>query len=109
MKKLINILCIVSSLCTCYLHAEIGCMDKSHHTKELFDAKVYHYVQCNCPCWKYKKVGRRNKCIQCGHYHEAKRFEIIGFENRKNRRMTLFKKRSNNGKKTHSTRNPVTS
>ena len=73
--KYITILFVLVS--TTILRAEIGCMTKSKHLESAFDYKNYHYVQCNCPCWKYETSSDRGICSQCGHYHEPRRFEIL--------------------------------
>lgn len=57
------------------LYAIVGCMDNSYHLTQPFDNKDYHYVACNCPC--IQRAPDRNKCLQCGHFHEAKPVVII--------------------------------
>lgn len=56
------------------LRTEVGCMDISKHkdTSDGYDYKKLHYVQCNCPCSRYKHLAKRGKCIKCGHYHGTK-------------------------------------
>lgn len=49
---------------------QIGCMDNSKHTdiSDGYDYKTLHYVQCNCPCHKYRHLHRKGKCFKCRHY-----------------------------------------
>jgi hypothetical protein len=51
------------------LRAELGCMDNSYHLTQRYDAKEYHYVQCNCDCSKERQFPQRAQCSQCLHYH----------------------------------------
>ncbi|MFC1841443.1 hypothetical protein ACFLYA_00020 [Candidatus Dependentiae bacterium] len=57
------------------LWGRIGCMDNSYHTKKKNDHKTYHYVQCNCPCHKYRNSFVRGQCPRCGHYHDPGEFQ----------------------------------
>jgi|GEM_PF-5728190 hypothetical protein len=54
--------------------ADIGCMDKSKHTdtRDGYDYKTLHYVECTCPCHKHRHTARKNKCSQCDHYMNPK-------------------------------------
>lgn len=58
-----------------------GCLDNSMHLKEKYDTKAYHAVECNCPCDTYAAFGRkspdRNKCLECGHFHDAQPVAFI--------------------------------
>ena len=69
MKKFINFfflsLCIIGQVMAC-----IGCMDTSKHTKikDGYDYKTLHYVECSCPCHKYRHLMRKGKCFKCRHY-----------------------------------------
>jgi len=77
MKKTIFILLIVALTHTNSMQPAIGCMDKSYHVKKKYDYKVYHYVQCNCPCHKYVHSFDRGICPQCGHYHDPGEFNVL--------------------------------
>ncbi len=49
---------------------DIGCMDNSKHvkTKDGYDYKTLHYVECSCPCRKQRHLLRKGKCFKCRHY-----------------------------------------
>jgi len=61
------------------LSCSIGCMDDSYHVERKNDPKTFHYVQCNCNCRKYATSVVRGKCSQCGHYHDAKDFDVLSY------------------------------
>ncbi|HEX2977913.1 MAG TPA: hypothetical protein VHO47_02230 [Candidatus Babeliales bacterium] len=68
MKKLLFCLLLISS--TAY--SDCDCMDNSQHgdTSWGYDYKKYYYVgDCTCPCWRYARSFRRNKCERCGHFN----------------------------------------
>lgn len=60
------------------LMAEVGCMENSYHTKQAYDYKNYHYVDCTCPCTKQQQISSvRGICSECGHCRdpqETRRF-----------------------------------
>lgn len=53
--------------------AAIGCMQKSLNLQEKYDPKVFHFVECNCPCVKYMSQCSRpmphDQCPKCRHLH----------------------------------------
>lgn len=73
MNKLPVVIITLIVIINAYLHlnAAAGCLDNSWHMKKFPDFKEYHAVQCNCPCWKYKQLADRNKCVKCLHYHNS--------------------------------------
>ncbi|MFC1842541.1 hypothetical protein ACFLYU_02695 [Candidatus Dependentiae bacterium] len=79
MNKKTILMAIMLTLNSSYLAGAIGCMDNSYHTKRKNDHKEYHYVQCNCPCHKYRSSFVRGKCPKCGHYHDPGEFEILTY------------------------------
>lgn len=67
-------------------------MEKSHHLKESYDSKNFHYVtntvdpdnsqagHCACPCDKYiAQYGKsaRGRCPVCGHYRVPQPVVIV--------------------------------
>ncbi|HJZ24144.1 MAG TPA: hypothetical protein VJ201_06840 [Candidatus Babeliales bacterium] len=75
------ILLLVFGLYHSYAHAQVGCIDKSHHLKEWPDFKTYHYTSCNCPCNSYYQFDERGMCQKCGHYHAPEKLILITPEN----------------------------
>lgn len=73
MNKLPVVIITLIVIINAYLHlnAAAGCLDNSWHMEKFPDFKEYHAVQCNCPCWKYKQLADRNKCVKCLHYHDT--------------------------------------
>ena len=75
----------------CRLSGQIGCMDKSKHAGKCNegceicctpDYKQLYYVDCSCPCWRYKHIAKHGRCMQCGHYVKPEEFPIT-YKNRK--------------------------
>lgn len=60
------------------IFAAPDCMDNSWYLEKENDLKEYHHVQCNCPCGKYDRnetyqlLADRNRCFQCGHFHDPR-------------------------------------
>jgi len=76
MKKILFTLAMLSVLAINQNYAAIGCQEKSWHLKKKYDHKVYHYVQCNCPCHKYPQRAD-GTCSKCGHRHDPGQGFII--------------------------------
>lgn len=67
----------IATLClfSWMLKAQIGCMDNSQHLQESYDTKTYHYVSCNCPCYKYQQFMYKGLgCTKCKHRHDRLNF-----------------------------------
>jgi len=73
---IILLLCLANSL---FVRGDFGCMDNSRHLHGCFDHKEYHLVKCNCPCWKYKSIANRGKCLKCMHYHDAQPMIVVSY------------------------------
>ncbi|MBY0109501.1 MAG: hypothetical protein K2X90_00070 [Candidatus Babeliaceae bacterium] len=69
MKNLKKIL-ILSAYFIQSLYGSVGCMENSKHaqTKDGYDYKTLHYVECSCPCQKQRHLIRKGKCFKCRHY-----------------------------------------
>lgn len=66
MKKLVMIGLLLTQ--PIMIMAELGCMENSYHTKEPYDYKNYHYVDCTCPCTRQQQISAvRGICSECGH------------------------------------------
>lgn len=86
MKKFVQIM----ALFTCALYAnklisQVGCMDKSKHACKCNegceiccspDYKELYYVECACPCWRYQRISKHCRCINCGHYVKPEEFPV---------------------------------
>jgi hypothetical protein len=78
-------------LATPYLHADINCLDNSHHLLQKYDNKEYYLVKnCTCPCEKkYKIYPGRGECSQCHHYRDPRPFIIISNNFQTKKRLIL--------------------
>jgi hypothetical protein len=76
MNRYIYIICML--LAHAYLGAEIGCMDNSYHLAQDNDTKTYHYVNCTCPCKRYKHYFYKGwHCSQCKHAHDPQLANMV--------------------------------
>lgn len=53
--------------------ASTDCLDDRLHINE-YGVCRYMPVCCSCPCWRYKHSPDRNRCIECLHFRDPKKF-----------------------------------
>lgn len=82
-KRLVIECTVIGLLFTWYgsIRSEMGCMEKSLYLMEKYDPKVWHYVECNCPCEKYMAQCTHtmplDRCPMCWHVHIPKTSIIV--------------------------------
>ena len=76
MKKTLLLSIVLSFFSVDQINTAPGCQDNSWHLKKKYDAKTYHYVQCNCQCHKWPQAAD-GTCTKCGHRHDPGTWTIL--------------------------------
>lgn len=78
-QKIITQACLILCIVSPALEATIGCMSKGYHAHRRqrldspckpFDQKELRYVQCDCPCERYRYDVRQGRCVNCWHFRK---------------------------------------